>query len=131
MQLVRFRIDLNPECSIGPGKIQLLEAIGRSGSIRQAAKDLGMSYRRAWLLVDSINRSFMKPATSSSIGGTGGGGVELTDFGSELIQRYQALNRRIESLVRSEFADMARMASPASARAARSPKKAKGVTRGR
>lgn len=107
MQSVRFRIDLSAKCSIGPGKIDLLEAISRSGSIRQAARDLGMSYRRAWLLVDSVNRSFSEPSTRASVGGSGGGGVELTTFGVELVRRYRNASRRIESIAQAEFADLA------------------------
>ena len=68
-----FRVDLGPGCSIGPGKIELLEAIARTGSIRQAARTMRMSYRRAWLLIESINRSFREPVTTASVGGQGGG----------------------------------------------------------
>lgn len=107
MQSVRFRIDLGAKCSIGPGKIDLLEAITQSGSIRQAARDLGMSYRRAWLLIDSVNRSFSEPSTHASVGGSGGGGVELTAFGAELVRRYRSVSRRIESIAQSEFGDLA------------------------
>lgn len=107
MNSVRFRIDLGAKCSLGPGKIDLLEAITRSGSIRQAARDLGMSYRRAWLLIDSVNHSFSEPATRASVGGTGGGGVELTPFGAELVRRYRNASRRIESIAQAEFADLA------------------------
>jgi molybdate transport system regulatory protein len=110
MQSVRFRIDLSPQCSLGPGKIELLEAIARTGSIRQGARDLGMSYRRAWMLVDDLNRSFTEPATRSSVGGFGGGGVELTAFGSDLVRRYRIAARRIESLAGLQFADVARKA---------------------
>ncbi len=107
MHGVRFRVDLGAKCSLGPGKIDLLEAITRSGSIRQAARDLGMSYRRAWLLIDSLNHSFNEPATRASVGGTGGGGVELTAFGAELVRRYRDAGRRIEAIVSAEFADLA------------------------
>lgn len=107
MQNVRFRIDFGSKCSIGPGKIDLLEAVARSGSIRRAARDLGMSYRRAWLLIDSVNRSFSERSTHASVGGSGGGGVELTAFGAELVRRYRAVSRRIETVVQAEFADLA------------------------
>ena len=94
MQYVRFRVDLGPGCSIGPGKIELLEAIARTGSIRQAARAMRMSYRRAWLLVDSLNQSFRERSTSASVGGAGGGGVELHAIrrgsGSPLSQGRQA-----------------------------------------
>lgn len=107
MHSVRFRVDLGAKCSIGPGKIDLLEAVARSGSIRQAARDLEMSYRRAWLLIDSVNRSFSEPATRASVGGAGGGGVELTPFGEELVRRYRNAGRRIEAIAQAEFADLA------------------------
>jgi molybdate transport system regulatory protein len=106
MQYVRFRIDLGPGCSIGPGKIELLEAIARTGSIRQAARTMRMSYRRAWLLVDSINRSFREPATTASVGGSGGGGVELTPLGEDLVRRYRKAGKRIDALVMSQFAGL-------------------------
>src|SRR4051794_23167808 len=72
MASIRFRIDLTPGCSIGPGKIQLLEAVARTGSLRRAATELRMSYRRAWLLLDEINHSFSEPATLATVGGAGG-----------------------------------------------------------
>lgn len=107
MHSVRFRIDLNPHCSIGPGKIELLETIARTGSIRQAARSMRMSYRQAWLLLDSLNRSFSEPSTTASVGGSGGGGVELTAFGADLVRRYRAAGRRIEKLAQAEFAPLA------------------------
>ncbi len=103
MQHVRFRIDLAPQCSIGPGKIELLETIQKSGSIRRAATLMHMSYRRAWLLVDSLNRSFNEPVTRASTGGAGGGGVTLTAFGSELVRRYRTAAERIDKVAQSEF----------------------------
>ncbi len=108
MQYVRFRVDLGPGCSIGPGKIELLEAIARTGSIRQAARAMRMSYRRAWLLVDSLNQSFRERSTSASVGGVGGGGVELTSFGEDLVRRYRKAAKRIDMLAMSEFATIAR-----------------------
>jgi molybdate transport system regulatory protein len=88
---VRLRIDFAPAGSIGPGKIDLLEAIDRSGSLSQAARDLGMSYRRAWGLLDDLNHSLGEPVASASAGGAGGGGAALTDFGRELISSYRAV----------------------------------------
>ena len=88
---VRLRIDFAPAGSIGPGKIDLLEAIDRSGSLSQAARDLGMSYRRAWGLLDDLNHSLREPVASASAGGSGGGGAALTDFGRELISAYRAV----------------------------------------
>jgi molybdate transport system regulatory protein len=107
MSTVRFRIDLTPGCSIGPGKIQLLEGIARTGSLRRAASELRMSYRRAWLLLDEINHQFNEPSTVATIGGAGGGGAILTTFGSELVQRYRAAARRMEAVARAEFGALA------------------------
>jgi molybdate transport system regulatory protein len=96
--VVRFRIDFTKNASVGPGKIQLLEAIRDSGSLSQAARNLGMSYRRAWLLVDSLKGSFQEPVTVASTGGKGGGGVQLTEFGEGLVKSYRELERDIASL---------------------------------
>lgn len=103
MQLIRFRVDLAPGCSLGPGKVALLEAIGKHGSLTRAAAKLGYSYRYAWLLLDDLNRAFVEPVTRATIGGRRGGGVELTKFGSELIRRYQRATRRIDALGRNAF----------------------------
>src|SRR5262245_37319575 len=103
MQLVRFRIDLAPGCSLGPGKIDLLEAIATQGSLTRAAASLGMSYRYAWLLVDDLKTSFRKPVTAATVGGVRGGGVELTPFGRDLVRRYRKACKRIESAARGEF----------------------------
>ena len=121
MQYVRFRVDLGPGCSIGPGKIELLEAIARTGSIRQAARTMRMSYRRAWLLIESINRSFREPVTTASVGGQGGGGVELTPLGEDLVRRYRKAAKRIDTLAMSQFAGLSqKMATGRTADAIRS-----------
>ena len=98
MPIVRFRIDFATGSYVGPGKIELLEAIRDSGSLSQAARNIGMSYRRAWLLLESINASFRESATLSSTGGKGGGGVTLTYFGLALIGRYRELEQDIATL---------------------------------
>jgi len=128
-QTVRFRVDFTPTCSLGPGKIELLETIEQTGSLRQAAQTLGMSYRRAWLLLDALNRSFSEPAATASVGGQGGGGARLTPFGMELIKRYRAAAKSIEALARTELQPIAakalvhapRTAAPRRKRLARSP----------
>jgi molybdate transport system regulatory protein len=93
--VIRFRIDFTKSAFVGPGKIDLLEAIQRSGSLSQAARDLRMSYRRAWLLVDSLKTSFREPVTLANKGGKGGGGVALTTFGERLISSYRAIESDI------------------------------------
>ncbi len=102
---VRFRIDFSPECSIGIGKIEILEAISRSGSLSQAARELGMSYRRAWLLLEDMNSGFDQPVTHASVGGRGGGGVVLTDFGERLIDGYRQLESRMQRLATARLRD--------------------------
>jgi molybdate transport system regulatory protein len=96
--LVRFRIDFTEHSSVGPGKISLLEAIRDSGSLSQGARNIGMSYRRAWLLVESLKRSFRQPVTVASTGGKDGGGMLVTEFGDTLIKGYRQLERDFASL---------------------------------
>ena len=96
--VVRFRIDFADNANVGPGKIALLEAIRASGSLSQAARELHMSYRRAWLLVASLNGAFKMPVARTTTGGKGGGGAALTEFGEQLIRSYRALDRDISSL---------------------------------
>jgi molybdate transport system regulatory protein len=94
--LVRFRIDFGEHSNIGPGKVALLEGIKAHGSLSDAARSMGISYRRAWLLIDSVNKSFKIPATVNSTGGRGGGGAEVTAFGSLLIERYREVERKLD-----------------------------------
>ncbi len=88
-ELIRFRVDIGPELAIGPGKIALLEQIGATGSLSEAARKLGMSYRRAWQLLDSLNAALDEPVTEAHKGGAHGGGSRLTAFGHEVIRIYR------------------------------------------
>jgi molybdate transport system regulatory protein len=101
--IVRFRIDFAEHSSIGPGKIRLLEAIRDSGSLSQAARDIGMSYRRAWLLVESLRQCFRIPVTVASTGGKDGGGMSVTDFGNSLIKSYRQLELDLATLTARNF----------------------------
>lgn len=83
------------EIAIGPGKAQLLEAIAREGSISAAGRALEMSYRRAWLLVDTMNRCWSGPLVETNAGGRRGGGAALTPLGETVLARYRALERRL------------------------------------
>jgi molybdate transport system regulatory protein len=85
------RIDFGAERALGPGKIRLLEAIGKTGSISRAGRALGMSYRRAWLLIDDMNRTFRTAVVATQPGGVKGGGAALTPFGLQLIENYRAI----------------------------------------
>jgi molybdate transport system regulatory protein len=86
-----LRVDLSSGHAVGPGKIDLLEQIHESGSITQAGRDLGLSYRRAWLLINDLNNSFRFPVIEAATGGFGGGGTRLTPFGRKLVQAYRAI----------------------------------------
>ncbi|NHF73973.1 winged helix-turn-helix domain-containing protein [Paracoccus xiamenensis] len=90
---LQLRLYLGPDVWIGPGKADLLELIGQTGSISEAGRRMGMSYKRAWSLVDGLNRSFAAPLVSSERGGAGGGGAALTPQGHEVLTRF----RRIEA----------------------------------
>jgi molybdate transport system regulatory protein len=113
---VRLRIDFAPTGSVGPGKIALLEAIEASGSLSQAARELGMSYRRAWGLLDDLNSALREPVASASVGGTGGGGAKLTKFGRALIAAYREVERIAANAAKARFAtpQVAHEARPAS-----------------
>ena len=87
----------------GPGKAQLLELIAETGSISQAAKKMKMSYRRAWLLIDELNKMFAKPCVESSTGGAGGGGAKVTDFGQKIIATFRALEKRMATEADAAF----------------------------
>ena len=98
------RIDLDPEGRIGPGKIQLLENIEVCGSISAAGRAMDMSYKRAWDLVDEINRICGHVAVERQAGGKNGGGAILTPFGMSLIARYRKIERAAAGAVRKELA---------------------------
>lgn len=86
-----FRLDFSPGGRLGPGKAQLLEAIGETGSISAAGRSMKMSYRRAWLLVDDLNRIFRTPLVEAQPGGAKGGGAHLTALGREIVAHYRAI----------------------------------------
>ena len=86
-----IRIDLPSGNRIGPGKIALLEAIRSTGSISAAARSIGMSYRRAWLLVEEINQTLREPAVTAETGGARGGGAVVTPVGEKVVGLYRAI----------------------------------------
>ena len=89
---LRFRLLLDSDHAIGPGKTDLLAAIARSGSISAAARDMAMSYKRAWQLVDELNGLFDAPLVAASKGGSGGGGATLTRRGADVLTRYRRMH---------------------------------------
>ena len=104
--VIRFRIDFTDSSNLGPGKIELMEAIQIHGSISAAARAMKMSYRRAWLLLESLNQCFMDPVSVNTTGGVRGGGVRLTPFGESLIRRYREVERHFGDIVNAQFADI-------------------------
>jgi molybdate transport system regulatory protein len=100
------RVDFGSERALGPGKIRLLEAVGRTGSISQAGRSLDMSYRRAWLLIDDLNQCFREPVVTTQSGGAQGGGAALTPFGQELIETYRAIEARAVAAVRPQLREL-------------------------
>jgi molybdate transport system regulatory protein len=99
MARLTIRIDLGKGGALGPGKIRLLELIQSHGSISEAGRVMGMSYRQAWLLVDSLNQSFRQALVSKQAGGRRGGGAHLTPWGRKVIARYRAIEAAAERAV--------------------------------
>lgn len=105
-----LRVDLGPRQSIGPGKMRLLDAIAETGSISSAGRALGMSYRRAWMLIDDLNAGFRRKVVSTTLGGKEGGGTKLTPFGRELLKRYRAIEDGAAQATRTHLVFLARAA---------------------
>jgi molybdate transport system regulatory protein len=108
MPRLTLRVDLGPNQSIGPGKMRLLDAVAESGSISSAGRKLGMSYRRAWMLIDDLNSSFRQKVVSTTLGGKEGGGAKLTPFGEELVKRYRAIEENATKATKTHVAFLAR-----------------------
>ena len=90
---IQVRVELGAGHKIGPGKVALLEAIGETGSITAAGRRLGMSYRRAWLLVSALNQMFDEAVVETVAGGAHGGGARLTNLGAQLVVAYRTLEK--------------------------------------
>ena len=103
----RLRVVLGDDIAVGPGKVDLLEAIGETGSITAAARTLGMSYRRAWLLVDTMNRCFDAPVVIAEAGGASGGGARLTPTGAEVVRRYRRMETKAATAGAHDLAALA------------------------
>src|ERR1700682_2340447 len=108
MTRVLLRLYLNHDRPLGPGKIQILEAIRDGGSISEAARGMKMSYRSAWVLVDSMNSQFRKPVVNTTLGGRGGGSATLTDFGADVIRRYRSMERATRRAIANDLAVLER-----------------------
>jgi len=101
---IKSRIWIENEQGIflGEGRIKLLKAIEKQGSLSKAAKSMGMSYKKAWNLVDAINKSATQPMVTKATGGYGGGGTKLTQFGLEKITQFEAMKKRCWDFIEQE-----------------------------
>ena len=103
--------------AMGPGKAELISRIDANGSISAAAREMGMSYRRAWQLVEAINASFNEPVVVTAIGGKRGGGASVTDYGRQLVARFRAMEEKASSAIAADLALYAeQLAKPVSRR---------------
>lgn len=105
----RVRLQIKQGTAIGPGKAALLEALERTGSISAAGRELGMSYRRAWLLIHSVNQAYKEPLVEASKGGAGGGGAQLTSLGREVLAIYRRMERKAVRAIQPEIDTLQRL----------------------
>lgn len=111
---IKVHVPYGKVSAIGPGKADLLAAIDRNGSISAAARAMGMSYKRAWDLVDTMNKSFREPLVATATGGNQGGGAQVTEFGHEVLYRYRDIEAKANAAINSEIGDLLAMLSPLS-----------------
>lgn len=88
----RIWIEADDNILLGEGRVSLLKAIDKEGSLSKAAKSLSMSYKKAWSLIDAVNKRAEKPVTTLSVGGKGGGGAKLTEYGKSLVKTFETIN---------------------------------------
>jgi molybdate transport system regulatory protein len=112
MARLKLTLILNSGARIGPGKVALLESVRGTGSIAAAARAMGMDYKRAWLLIDSLNRAFTVPVVERAVGGPRGGGASLTAFGEELLAHYRRLEDAAVELAAVDLDALERRALP-------------------
>jgi len=103
MPTPRIRLLIGDTIAIGPGKASLLERIDKTGSISAAAREMGMSYRKAWRLIDSINDDFNAEIVSKSTGGKGGGGACLSPLGKEMLYRYLLIEKKAAESIKNDL----------------------------
>jgi molybdate transport system regulatory protein len=110
MTRLSIRIDFEPSGSaLGPGMAQLLERISELGSIRRAAASMGMSYRKAWLLIQEMQKTFDSPVVTAETGGVAGGGTRLTELGSSLLKIYRDVESRAADAAKADLDTLAAM----------------------
>jgi molybdate transport system regulatory protein len=126
---VTLRVDFDPNNAIGPGKVALLEKMRDCGSLSQAARDLDMSYRRAWQLLDALNRSFREPLVPTAVGGSGGGGSTLTALGESIIAAYRSFEQETNARASKHFGSILKTVSARAQGARRSISRAQSPAR--
>src|ERR1700694_4938784 len=105
----KIRILIGAVVAIGPGKADLLAAIARTGSISAAAREMKMSYRRAWLLVEAINGAFRRPLIETLTGGGSGGGARITHLGNQVLRRYRLMEGKAARAVAPDLKHLSRL----------------------
>jgi molybdate transport system regulatory protein len=108
----QIRISFKKSIAMGPGKADLLDAIAATGSISAAGRKMQMSYRRAWLLVETMNACFREPLVETLIGGQHGGGARVTPLGEEVVRRYRQMEAKAARSVTREMAAFAALMAP-------------------
>jgi molybdate transport system regulatory protein len=108
----RLRFVLEPDIALGPGKADMLEQIRETGSISAAGRLMGMSYKRAWLMVESMNRCFRRPLVEAAKGGARGGGARLTPTGEEVLTQYRRMEAKAAKAIEAELRALRRLAAP-------------------
>ncbi|MFV8642093.1 winged helix-turn-helix domain-containing protein [Ralstonia pseudosolanacearum] len=104
-----IRLQLEAGIAIGPGKAELLQAIASSGSISGASRQMGMGYKTAWMMVESMNECFVAPLVETSKGGNGRGGASLTQLGLQVLERYRAMEEKAARAIEREAKDFERL----------------------
>jgi len=107
--VARLRIVLGHNIAVGPGKADLLEGIRETGSIAAAGRRMGMSYKRAWLLIDTMNNCFSKPLVEAVKGGKSGGGAHLTRLGEDVLARYRRMQTAMAQAIGADMAALKRV----------------------
>ena len=108
-KLIKIRIQLQDKLHVGPGKVLLLEKIDQTGSISKAAKNIGLSYRKAWRLIDELNNSSLKKLVNAKAGGKGIRGSQLTNEGKNFVKIYRKIESKLNALTLQEKKDLEKL----------------------
>lgn len=101
----RFWIEADGEILLGEGRVSLLKGIEKTGSLSKAAKAMGMSYKKAWSLIDAVNSRAKEPVCNTTIGGKKGGGTEITSYGRVLIETYETIQENCRKFLDKQISD--------------------------